>query len=140
MEKSSIKLTNYELVQAVDKIKKYADKRFPQKIAYAIIKDTSALVSAYKDYMQQLNKLFDSYKEHTEHDENGNPKLNRNGIPVVDESVREQFFAEINELLNIQFEIEVYKIPEELFDYDDCGGRYDVMTPSDLEFLQLLLT
>ena len=41
--------------------------------------------------------------------------------------------------LNIEFDIDLFTISEECFNYDDTIGKYDVLSPSEIMFLQSFL-
>ena len=45
----------------------------------------------------------------------------------------------VNDLLNIEFDIDLFTISEECFNYDDTIGKYDVLSPSEIMFLQSFL-
>ena len=66
-------------------------------------------------------------------------KLNSNGIPMVKKEVEKEYLTKVNDLLNIEFEINLFKIDEECFNYDDTIGKYDVLSPSEIMFLQSFL-
>ena len=66
-------------------------------------------------------------------------KLNTNGIPMVKSEVEKEYMQKVNDLLNIEFDIDLFTISEECFNYDDTIGKYDVLSPSEIMFLQSFL-
>lgn len=134
-----MKITNFDLLQIINKLKQYGDKHYPQRIAYAITKNFALFNDNIKNYTQQLQKLIHSYENDILLDENGERKIDDNGLPLIKDECRKQFYMEVEELLKIENEIDIYKIDEECFNYDD-NERYDVMSLADLEFLQKILT
>lgn len=133
-----MKITNYALVGLVNELGQYTEKKLPQKISYAITRNIMLATKEYQVYETQLNKVMNSYADNMVKDDNGNVKTNNIGIPFVEESCREDFNREIEELLNFEIEIEIYTVDESVFDYDD-NGKYDVLTVNDILFLQSIL-
>jgi len=54
------------------------------------------------------------------------------GVPLVDDKHMNEYAEEIQELLNIEVEIQIYKIDSKDFDYEDPNGKYDVLTVKEL--------
>ena len=54
------------------------------------------------------------------------------GVPLVDDKHMEEYTEEIQELLDIEVEIQIYKIDSKDFDYEDPNGKYDVLTVKEL--------
>ena len=59
-----MELKNYELIQYVNELKKYSDKKYPAKISYAIIKNFNIFSNELKNYNECLTKIMESYKEY----------------------------------------------------------------------------
>lgn len=134
-----MKVKNIELLNMNNTLNQFIDKKLPQRIGFAITKNLVEFSNELKCYNEQINKLFDNYKEYFEKDDDGNIKYNRNSVPVVYDSHREAFLSELNELLSIEVEINIWTIPEELFDYEDKDGRYDTISPKEMVVLQTIL-
>ena len=118
-----MKFTNFSVINMVKTLDSFAEKKLPQKISYAIIRNLMLLQKDYDCYIKSLNKIFSDYDEHIVRDENKNIMSNDIGIPIVDSEVAKEFNEEISNLLNIEIEIKLYCIPEEIFDYEDITCR-----------------
>lgn len=130
-----MKYRNSELVGIMNFLSRYDNKKLPQKISYAIIKNKILFSKEYSVYDEALKKIFDNYKDKFVLGENGQPVINEQGIPVVSSDVKKEFENEILELLQIEVEIAPYTIPESHFDYEDTKGIYDVLTPTEIFML-----
>ncbi len=134
-----MKIKNISLMNIVNTLNKYANTCLPQKISYAITKNMMLLSDDVDVYNKQIKLLFDSYDEYIIKDENGKVQRNQMGIPVVEESVKESFYGELNDFFNIEIDVNLYTISEEAFEYDDKGKRYDPLTPNDIIALQSII-
>lgn len=134
-----MKLTNFAIVNMMNTLEKLAEKKLPQKISYAITRNLILLQNDYNCYIKSLNKLFTDYDEYIVRDENKNIISNDIGIPLVDSDVEKEFNEEISNLLNIEIELELYHIPENVFDYEDTANRYDSLSAVDIMNLQSIL-
>ncbi len=133
-----MKVTNFVLVNMINTLNEYQDKKLPQKISYAIMRNMMTLTNDYEIYDKQLKKLFSDYDEHIIKDINGNPQLSNNGIPIVDEDTTQEFNEQITDLLNIEIEIELYQISDDVFLYDD-SEKFDALSPNDILVLRSIL-
>lgn len=130
-----MKLKNIDIVNTVNKLEKLKNKRLPQRISYAIMKNNSIFYNEYSIYEKALQQIFKNYEEYFQKDDEGNTKTSPSGIPLVQKDKESEFINEIDELLKIDVEISPYFIDESLFDYDDPNGIYDVLTPSEIFLL-----
>ena len=71
-------------------------------------------------------------------DEEGKPKVNKQGIPLIDKKYQKDFDKELTELLQTEIEINLYTIEEDAFNYED-NERYDALSPQDIYNLQMIL-
>lgn len=134
-----MKINNFVLINMNQQLSNYASTRLPQKISYAITKNILILKNDIEVYEKALQKLFDSYKDYIEKDESGDMKYSSSGIPIIsDDTARNDFSKELDELLNIEIDADLYRIDEELFNYED-SDRYDSMTAMDILKLRELL-
>lgn len=133
-----MKMTNFTLVNLVNELEPFGDKRLPQKISYAITRNIILATKEYRIYETQLNKIMKEYSDNMIKDDDGKPKVNEIGIPEVDDSVRKEYFDKIADLLNVEIDVNIYTIDENLFDYED-SGKYDVLSPNELIKLQSIL-
>lgn len=134
-----MKINNLNLVEISNLFEKYSNKRFPQKISYAITKNNMIIKNDLECYTTELQKIFEVFKNDYMLNEQGETVVdNTTGLPVVKPERQEEFFTQINQLLSIEIDIELYKIDSELFNYDD-EGKYDLLTPAELMQLQEIL-
>ena len=56
-----MKITNLQLVNANNIFTSVADKRLPQKISFAVMKNMTGLQNDFKCYSDSLNKIFKAY-------------------------------------------------------------------------------
>lgn len=133
-----MKMTNFTLVNMMNVLQSYSDKKLPQKISFAITRNLMKISKEYGVYDAQLKKLFESYSDHMVKDDDGNVQTYDSGIPIVDDSIKAEFDEQISELLNIEIEVDMYYIDPDVFDYDD-KGIYDAMSAQDIMVLQSIL-
>ena len=133
-----MKVNNFSLIQIFNILNENSNKKFPQKISFAITKNLIQLNKDYEIYQKALEKIFSSYDNYMFKDENGNPKVNKQGIPLIDKNHQEDFDKELTELLQTEIDIELYTIEEDAFNYED-NERYDALSPQDIYNLQSIL-
>ena len=133
-----MKIKNIDLVNLTNLFGSCSNKRLPQKLAYAIMKNLRILDKDLTIYREMLNKIFEAYKPYSEKDDKGEVKVNEQGIPIVDKDHEKAFYDEINSLLRLEIEVQFYTISEEVFDYDE-GDRYDSLSVQDMINLQEVL-
>ncbi len=133
-----MKIKNIDLVNLTNLFGSCSNKRLPQKLAYAIMKNMRILDKDLSIYREMLQKIFEAYKPYSEKDDKGEVKVNEQGIPIVDKDHEKAFYDEINSLLLLEIEVQFYTISEEVFDYDE-GDRYDSLSVQDMINLQEVL-
>ena len=133
-----MKMNNATIIQLMNLLQKYKDSKLPQKISYAIGRNLIVFENEYKFYQNQLNSVLEKYNDDILKDENGE-MLTKNGIPVVKKESEQDFYKELNDLLSIDVEVNLYTVDEESFNYDDNSGRYDVLSPSNVAELSSVL-
>jgi len=129
-----MKYKNIDIVNKINILNKFKDKKLPPKITYAIMKNTSVFYNEYSVYEKALNQIFKNYEKFFVKDENGKVKTS-NGIPIVEEDKGADFVNEINELLKTEVDMTPYFIDESIFEYDNSNGIYDVLTSSEIFML-----
>jgi hypothetical protein len=132
-------VTNFKILKTLSILQNFEEKRFPQKISYGIIKNLQILNKEREIYLQGLDKIISNYSDYLQKDENGKVIFNKNGLPVVTEEVKNDFYKEIDDLLSIQVEINPYFIPEATFNYENLNGRYDELSLKDTLLLMSIL-
>ena len=133
-----MKIYNMELVRIANTLEDYATKKLPQKISYAITKNMLILAGDIDAYNKALQKIITSFDEYIAKDENGQYVMGSNGLPEVDDAHKEAYYSEINDLLKIQIDVNLFSIEEEDFNYAD-SDRYDAMSPKDIIVLREIL-
>ena len=133
-----MKMSNLILVNLMNTLEGYSDKKLPQKISFAITRNLMKISKEYGAYDAQLKKIFEMYSDYMVKDDNGEIKTTPNGIPIVSDLMKTEFNEQIAELLNIEIEVEMYFIDPEVFNYDD-KGIYDAMSAQDIMILQSIL-
>lgn len=134
-----MKLTNFTVITMLNILDKFIKKKLPQKISYAITRNILLLQNDYHCYKKSLDKLFSDYDKYIVKDEKNHIMYNDMGIPIVESKVEKEFHQEIENLLNIEIEKELYSISEESFDYEDTTNRYDSLSAVDIMNLQAIL-
>ena len=128
-----MKLKNIDIINYMNFLTSMSEKKLPQKIGYAIVRNLSVMKHEYDIYVESLSSLIKNYKEHIVNDKNGNQIFMDVGVPMVDDSVKDEYIKELNDLLSIEVDIEIFKIPEEVFDYD--GEKYDALSVKEIMLL-----
>lgn len=127
-----MKYKNIEIVNIVNFLNSISEKKLPQKISYAIMRNTSNFQKECNYYEQALKKILESYKDFFVKKSDDELVMISIGVPLVDDKHMEEYTEEIQELLDIEVEIQIYKIDSKDFDYEDSNGKYDVLTVKEL--------
>ena len=134
-----MKMKNQKVINIINLLDSFSEKKLPQKISYAIIKNILLLKNEYNIINTGLEKIFNQYKDYFIVNDNNELIRNRNGIPALsDENKKEEMYTQLSELLNIETEIPIYTISLDYFNYDD-NNIYDVLTPQDIMTLSSIL-
>ena len=139
MNNTNKNITNAILISFIKILDGVSKKKMPQKISYAITKNIINLSKEYECYETELNKIFDEYSEYFILDDNGNKTLDTNGVPVVKDEMKKDYYASLNNLLNLDIEVSIYTIDDKYFDYDDSDNRYDILSPIEMIQLQNII-
>ena len=108
-----MKFTNQELINNIGALRSIAQKQLPVKISYAIAKNISKVDSELKIYNKERQKLVDKYAEK---DKNGQPKIDKNNQYHIKKECLTTWNKDIQDLLSIEAEIDVYKFSVDLLD------------------------
>lgn len=103
-------LKNSDIINYINALPALANASLPVSITYAIKKNGRKLVSEYKDYEEELNRLREKY-----------PDLDNNN-------------PELQELLAIEVPIDLHMIPESAFE----TGTF-TLSPAQLEILDFMI-
>lgn len=125
--------TNYDMIQILNSAKQFENKRFPQKVSYAIMKNLIALTNESEIYTKQLQAMQNKYKEADKLmlNDDGELIMNESGIPMPKKEYEQEYLTELTDLLNFEVEVELYAISDDALDYDDAD-KYDVLTPVEM--------
>lgn len=91
-----MKYRNIDVVQIVTFLDKISERKLPQKINYAIMRNLDNFQKENQFYEKSLNKIIESYKDFLVKDSDGNLVISKLGIPTVDESHIEDYNNEIS--------------------------------------------
>ena len=127
-----MKYKNIEVVSIVNFLNSISEKKLPQKFSYAIMRNTSNFQKECNYYEQALKKILESYKDFFVKKSDDELVMTSIGVPLVDNKHMKEYTEEIQELLDIEVEIQIYKIDSKDFDYEDPNGKYDVLTVKEL--------
>lgn len=127
-----MKYKNIEVVSIVNFLNSISEKKLPQKISYAIMRNTSNFQKECNYYEQALKKILEGYKDFFVKKSDDELVMTSIGVPLVDNKHMKEYTEEIQELLDIEVEIQIYKIDSKDFDYEDPNGKYDVLTVKEL--------
>lgn len=127
-----MKYKNIEVVSIVNFLNSISEKKLPQKISYAIMRNTSNFQKECNYYEQALKKILEGYKDFFIKKSDDELVMTSIGVPLVDNKHMKEYTEEIQELLDIEVEIQIYKIDSKDFDYEDPNGKYDVLTVKEL--------
>ena len=133
-----MKMSNYTMVNVLNTLNSFGNKKLPQKISYAITRNIMIFRKEYEFYEREFGKLLVKYDKDIEKDVDGNIVHNKDGVPVVNGEASKDFYNELNELLMIELDISIYQISPEVFDYED-SERYDAMSASEIIQLQSII-
>ena len=133
-----MKMSNYTMVNVLNTLNSFGNKKLPQKISYAITRNIMIFRKEYEFYEREFGKLLVKYDKDIEKDVDGNMVHNKDGVPVVNGEASKDFYNELNELLMIELDISIYQISPEVFDYED-SERYDAMSASEIIQLQSIM-
>ena len=127
-----MKYKNIEVVSIVNFLNSISEKKLPQKISYAIMRNTSNFQKECNYYEQALKKILEGYKDFFVKKSDNELVMTSIGVPLVDNKHMKEYTEEIQELLDIEVEIQIYKIDSKDFNYEDPNGKYDVLTVKEL--------
>lgn len=127
------------MVNIINTLDSYGEKKLPQKIGYAITRNLMTLSTDYKYYTDELNKLFKKYEDYMVKDNDNNVIYNDIGIPIIEKEKSKDYEEELTDLLNIEIEVNIYTIPIDVFNYADNVGKYDSLSAKDIMNLQSIL-
>ena len=127
-----MKYKNIEVVSIVNFLNSISEKKLPQKISYAIMRNTSNFQKECNYYEQALKKILEGYKDFFVKKSDNELVMTSIGVPLVDNKHMKEYTEEIQELLDIEVEIQIYKSDSKDFDYEDPNGKYDVLTVKEL--------
>lgn len=111
-----------------------ADKKFPAKVSYAIMRNARVLESEYKDLDAQRIKICESYAEK---DSEGKPQVKDKNYVFLPEN-HEACNKEYGDLLSEEIEVDIHTIDKEELEKCDENTRYDIPTAVDFAALEFM--
>lgn len=103
---------NSQIIDMLNNLPLLGDVCLPVQVTYAIKKNHRKFVTEYKDYEEQLQDLRIKYPDQKDLEES----------------------EEIRILLDIEVDIDIFKIPESIF----TTGTFNI-TPSQIEILEFMI-
>lgn len=125
-----MELKNIDIITYMNFLTSMSGKKLPQKISYAIARNLRIIEEEYNLYFSSLNKMISDYGDSILKDKDGNVKVYQSGIPKVDKSVEDEYLKDVNDLLNIKVDVNIFKIPEESFNYE--SEKYDALSVKEV--------
>ena len=140
-----MKLTNNTMIKAIDFLRLFKDKYLPQKISYAIVKNSILLGKEYEEvYLVQVDAILEKARQE------GMLLLDDKGEIIIDETTgfpmtnpenpkyKTELESRLTELLECEVTIDGFvTVDEKYFDYSD--EKYDALTPNQLITLMDIL-
>lgn len=133
-----MKMTNAVLVGFINSLSLFEEKKLPQKISYAITRNMIVAQKEYGIYENQLKKIIKDFEQFIVKDDDDKPIFEENGLPKIVDSEKENFAHEINDLMGIEIDFDLYDIDISAFDYED-SERFDPLSPADIMLLQSMI-
>lgn len=127
-----MKYKNIEIVNIVNFLSDISEKKLPQKISYAIMRNLDSFQKESIYYEKELNKIVESYSTFFINNSDGKPLIASSGVPVVDDDHAKDYAHDLQELVNFEVDVEVYHVDESIFNYEDIRGRYDVLSGKEI--------
>ena len=93
----SMKTNNFTIINLLNVLNGYANKRLPQRISYAITRNIMTVEKEYNIYTEQLKKIISAYDQYLEKDNDGNVSIDTNGIPKINDDAQKKLFTEAAE-------------------------------------------
>lgn len=133
-----MKMTNAVLVGFINALSSFEEKKLPQKISYAITRNMIVAQKEYGIYESQLKKIIKDFEQFIIKDDDDKPIFEENGLPKIVDSEKENFAHEINDLMGVEIDFDLYNIDISAFDYED-SERFDPLSPADIMLLQSMI-
>lgn len=127
-----MKYKNIEIVNIVNFLSDISEKKLPQKISYAIMRNLDSFQKECIYYEKELNKIVESYSTFFINNSDGKPLIASSGVPVVDDDHAKDYAHDLQELVNFEIDVEVYHVDESIFNYEDIRGRYDALSGKEI--------
>jgi len=108
-----MKITNKELINDIGVLRDISQKQLPVKISYAIAKNIAKVDAELKIYNKERQKLINKYSEKGE---DGKPRINENNQYRIKKECLEDWNKDIQELLSISVELDVFTFSVDLLD------------------------
>lgn len=111
------------------------EKRFPVKVAYAIVKNIEILKKEFETFERMRIEVCEKYSAK---DDNGKPIVKDRTYDIPGNK-KQDFDAELRELADEEIDIDIRMVSISEFEKCDTTDRYDIPTGEDLSILNFML-
>lgn len=127
-----MKIKNSQMVSFMNGTQDIQKKRLPIKLGYAISKNIKLMEPAAAAYEDERKKVLD---KHAEKDENGEFVIKNESYVILNQKAYE---AEMQELLEIENELELHKVPYSELEKCDLE-KFDALSVQDIALLEIMM-
>lgn len=124
-----IKITNRQLENKINILRKLSDMKLPVKVSYAIAKNIKEIEKELNIFLEEKMKLI---KEYALKDEHGNPKVENNQY-IFPSGKEDECNSKYTELLEIEIELNIRKVNAE--DLINSDVEFTANELLELEFM-----
>lgn len=122
-------MKNIQIIEHLNALGNFTKEKLPVKLSFAIVRNTNMLKQVYSDFEHERNKLLDSYNIK---DKDGEPAWIKTGNIEIEKSKIKNWTEDVEELLNIDVNIDVYKISISAFENLDLSTK-------DIEAIEFMI-
>lgn len=129
-------MKNSEIECVLRELSNIDSKRLPVRLSYAVAKNKAKLQAELKDILEQHTKIMVS---HCMKDEQKNPVIKDNQYTFETDDIKQEAINEYNELLDLDADVELIKIPFDIIERCDESDKYDALTAGELNTLDFMI-
>lgn len=128
-----MKITNRQMVGFLNISDSILRLKIPKKLYSAISLNRAALMDAADTYTRQQQKLLEEY---VKKGSKGQLLRNGNKYAFTDET---SYYNELEELLGLEFDVNMQMVSEELFDQMDSMEKFDSLSGVQYEMIGIMV-
>lgn len=128
-----MKITNRQMVGFLNISDSILRLKIPKKLYSAISLNRAALMDAADTYTRQQQKLLEEY---VKKGSKGQILRNGNKYAFTDET---SYYNELEELLGLEFDVNMQMVSEELFDQMDSMEKFDSLSGVQYEMIGIMV-